>query len=131
MVFKENPIGYSRIMDEYVAVDGFAALAQETRLRVFRLLLQHGPGGVPAGEIARRLGTPPNTMSTHLAILTRAGLIQARRESRQVFYGVEMGGIRQLIAFLVEDCCGGHPEACAPLLDAALPLAACSGPTCS
>lgn len=114
-------------MDETSAVDAFAALAQDTRLRVFRLLLQHGPDGLPAGEIARRVGTPPNTMSTHLSILTRAGLIQARRESRQVFYGVELGGIRQLIAFLVEDCCGGRPGACAPLLNAALPLAACSG----
>ena len=118
-------------MDESDAVEGLAALAQETRLRVFRLLLQHGPEGVPAGEIARRLGTPPNTMSTHLAILTRAGLIQARRESRQVFYGVELGGIRQLIAFLVEHCCGGRPGACTPLLDAVLSLAACSGPVCS
>jgi len=118
-------------MDESDAVEGLAALAQETRLRVFRLLLQHGPEGVPAGEIARQMGTPPNTMSTHLAILTRAGLIQARRESRQVFYTVELVGIRQLIAFLVEDCCGGRPGACTPLLDAALPLAACSGPACS
>lgn len=118
-------------MDESDAVEGFAALAQETRLRVFRLLLQHGPEGAPAGAIARRLGTPPNTMSTHLAILTRAGLIQARREGRQVVYRVELRGARQLIAFLVEDCCGGHPEACAPLLDAALPLASCSGPACS
>jgi len=118
-------------MDEADAVEALAALAQETRLRVFRLLLQHGPEGVPAGEIARRLGTPPNTMSTHLAILTRAGLIQARRDSRQIFYGVGLRGIRQLIAFLVEDCCGGRPGACSPLLDAALPLAACSGPACS
>ena len=114
-------------MDETAAVEAFAALAQDTRLRVFRLLLQHGPGELPAGEIARRIGTPANTMSTHLAILTRAGLIQARRESRQVFYGVELAGIRALVAFLVEDCCGGRPGACAPLLDAALPLG-CGAP---
>lgn len=115
-------------MDETTAVEAFAALAQDTRLRVFRLLLQHGPEGLPAGEIARRMGTPPNTMSTHLAILTRAGLVQSRRESRQVFYGVELGGIRALVGFLVEDCCGGRPGACTPLLDAALPLG-CRGPT--
>lgn len=115
-------------MDEHAAVEALAALAQETRLRVFRLLLQQGPNGLPAGEIARQIGTPPNTMSTHLAILTRAGLIQARRESRQVFYGVELSGIRGLVAFLVEDCCGSRPGACAPLFDAALPLAACTGP---
>lgn len=113
-------------MDERTAVEAFGALAQDTRLRAFRLLLQQGPDGLPAGEIARRIGTPPNTMSTHLAILTRAGLIQARRESRQVFYGVELTGFRALVAFLVEDCCGGRPGACAPLLDAALPLAACT-----
>ena len=116
-------------MDENTAVEAFAALAQETRLRVFRLLLQHGPDGLPAGEIARRAGTPPNTMSTHLAILGRAGLVQARRESRQVFYRVELTGIRALVAFLVEDCCGGRPGACAPLLDAALPLACCGPAT--
>jgi DNA-binding transcriptional ArsR family regulator len=68
-------------------------------------------------------------MSNHLAILTRAGLIHSRRESRQIFYGVELTGIRALVAFLVEDCCGGRPGACAPLLDAALPLAACTAST--
>lgn len=114
-------------MDESAATEAFAALAQDTRLRAFRLLLQHGPEGLPAGEIARRLGTPANTMSTHLAILNRARLIHARRESRQVYYGVELAGIRALIAFLVEDCCGGSPGACAPLLNAALPLG-CGAP---
>lgn len=114
-------------MDEHAATEAFAALAQDTRLRVFRLLLRHGPDGLPAGEIARQVGTPPNTMSTHLGILSRAGLVQARRESRQVFYGVELAGIRGLVAFLVEDCCGGRPGACLPLLDAALPLAICTG----
>lgn len=112
-------------MDQTTAVTAFAALAQDTRLAVFRLLMAQGTEGVAAGEIARRLGTPSNTMSTHLAILVRAGLIQARRESRQVFYAVTLPGIRDLIGFLVEDCCGGHPEACAPLLAAALPSGAC------
>lgn len=112
-------------MDEPVAVEALAALAQDTRLRAFRLLLQQGPAGLPAGEIARQIGTPPNTMSTHLAILTRAGLIQARRESRQVFYGVELAGIRSLVSFLVEDCCGGQPERCAALLEAAMPISSC------
>jgi hypothetical protein len=68
-------------------------------------------------------------MSTHLAILVRAGLVQSRRESRQVFYGVELGGIRALVAFLVEDCCGSRPGVCTPLLDAALPLACCGPAT--
>jgi DNA-binding transcriptional ArsR family regulator len=115
-------------MDERDAVDALGALAQETRLRVFRLLMEQGPGGLPAGEVARRLGTPSNTMSTHLAILARAGLVTARRESRQVIYAVEVGGLRALISFLVQDCCGGQPETCASLLDAALPLGACCVP---
>jgi len=68
-------------------------------------------------------------MSTHLAILARAGLVQSHRESRQVFYAVELAGVRALVAFLVEDCCGGRPGACAPLLDAALPLACCGPAT--
>jgi DNA-binding transcriptional ArsR family regulator len=112
-------------MEENAAVEALGALAQETRLRVFRLLIEQGPEGLPAGEIARRIGTPGNTMSTHLAILTRAGLLRSRREGRVVLYAVELPGIRALVAFLVEQCCGGRPEACAPLLDAALPLACC------
>jgi ArsR family transcriptional regulator len=112
-------------MDENAAIDAFGALAQETRLRAFRLLIRQGPEGLPAGEVARRLGAPHNTMSTHLAILVRAGLVVSRRESRQVIYAVEAGGVRDLIAFLVEECCGGRPGACAPLIEAVLPLAAC------
>jgi DNA-binding transcriptional ArsR family regulator len=114
-------------MDEKDAVEALAALAQETRLRAFRTLIRQGPEGLPAGEVARRLGTPHNTMSTHLAILGRAGLVTSRRESRQVIYAVELGGVRDLLAFLVEECCGGRPGACAPLIEAALPLAACAG----
>lgn len=113
-------------MDEIASVEALAALAQETRLRAFRLLIRQGSDGLPAGEVARRLGAPHNTMSTHLAILARAGLVTSRRESRQIIYAVEGNGVRDLIAFLVEECCGGRPGACAPLIDAALPLAACS-----
>ncbi|WP_431268003.1 ArsR/SmtB family transcription factor [Dankookia sp. P2] len=115
-------------MDEKVAVEALGALAQDTRLRTFRLLMECGPDGLPAGEVARRIGTPSNTMSTHLAILARAGLVRSRREGRVIHYAIELGGIRDLVGFLVEQCCGGRPEACAPLLDAALPLAACAGP---
>jgi len=70
-------------------IGAFSALAQDTRLQVFRLLLGAGPEGLPAGEVARRLGTPHNTMSTHLGILSRAGLVRSRRDSRQVIYAVE------------------------------------------
>ena len=105
------------------------ALGQETRLRAFRLLVEAGEEGVPAGEIARRLDVPHNTMSTHLAQLARAGLVRSRRRSRSIIYMADLAGTRALLAFLVEDCCRGRPEACGPLLDAALPVAACCAAT--
>jgi ArsR family transcriptional regulator len=113
-------------MDNPRLIDAFGALAQETRLQVFRLLLNAGPDGLPAGEVARRLGTPHNTMSTHLAILARAGLARSRRDSRQVIYAVELEGVRGLVAFLVQECCGGQPERCAELLAVAMPAAPCA-----
>ena len=117
-------------MDEPHLIDAFGALAQDTRLQVFRLLLSAGPDGLPAGEVARRLGTPHNTMSTHLAILSRAGLARSRRESRQVIYSVDLETVRGLVAFLVRECCGGQPERCAALLDAAMPVSSCQ-PGCA
>lgn len=113
-------------MDTSRLIDAFGALAQDTRLQVFRLLLNAGPEGLPAGEVARRLGTPHNTMSTHLAILTRAGLARSRRESRQIIYAVDLEAVRGLVTFLVQDCCGGQPERCAALLEAAMPVSSCS-----
>ena len=112
-------------MDLSAAVEGMNALGQETRMRAFRLLVEAGEEGVPAGEVARRLDVPHNTMSTHLAQLTRAGLIRSRRESRSIIYMADLAGVRALLAFLVQDCCQGRPEACGPLLDAVLPLSAC------
>ncbi len=109
-------------MDMSSAIEGFAALAQDTRLAAFRLLVEAGPDGLAAGEIARALAVPHNTLSSHLAQLSRAGLVTARRDGRQVIFCADFAGMRGLIAFLVEDCCRGRPEACAPLLDAALPL---------
>lgn len=103
------------------AVQAFTALAQDTRLAVFRLLVEAGPSGIAAGEVARQLGVPHNTMSTHLAVLARAGLIASRRESRSVIYAADMSGVRALLDFLLSDCCKGRPEICAPLLDAAIP----------
>ena len=111
-------------MEAKLAVEAFGALAQDTRLAVFRLRVEAGAAGLPAGEIARHLGTPHNTMSSHLAILARAGLVTSRRESRSIIYAADYGGIRALIAFMVQDCCKGRPEACAPLTDAALAPAA-------
>src|SRR3546814_5245451 len=103
-------------MESDNAILAFAALAQPTRLDVFRLLMEHEPDGLPAGEIARRLDVPHNTMSTHLATLTRASLIEAERHSRSIIYRARLDAVRALASFLVKDCCGGRPEICAPLI---------------
>ena len=109
-------------MESDNAILAFAALAQPTRLDVFRLLMEHEPDGLPAGEVARRLDVPHNTMSTHLATLTRASLIEAERHSRSIIYRARLDAVRALASFLVKDCCGGRPEICAPLLNALLRL---------
>lgn len=101
-------------MENRDAIDALAALAQETRLKVFRLLVQAGPSGWPAGEIAQAVGVPPATLSFHLRELDRAGLLLSRRESRQIFYATHYEGMRQLLDFLMQDCCNGHPEICRP-----------------
>lgn len=103
-------------MESENAILAFAALAQSTRLEVFRLLIAHEPHGLPAGEVARRLAVPHNTMSTHLAVLTRAGLIGAERRSRTIIYRARLAAVSELASFLVQDCCSGRPEVCAPLL---------------
>jgi DNA-binding transcriptional ArsR family regulator len=102
------------------AVKALAALAQESRLRVFRLLIRAGPKGLAAGEIADQLGVPANTMSAHLGVLSRARLVASRREGRSVIYAVDLDGTRKLLSFLVEDCCRGKPEVCRPLIASAL-----------
>jgi DNA-binding transcriptional ArsR family regulator len=99
-------------MDERTAIEALAGLAQEHRLRVFRLLVREGPGGLPAGQIAERLSVPASTMSSHLAQLERAGLLRSRRDQRRIIYAVDLEGIRRVLAFLIEDCCQGHPELC-------------------
>jgi protein-tyrosine-phosphatase/DNA-binding transcriptional ArsR family regulator len=90
----------------------FAALAQNTRLAVLRLLISAGPNGLPAGEIADRLGIPPSTASFHLGGLERAGLTQSTRQSRQIIHAVRIVALRGLIGFLTETCCSGRPELC-------------------
>ena len=103
-------------MDNDQALAAFAALSQSTRLDVFRLLVAHEPEGMPAGEVARRLDVPHNTLSTHLGILTRAGLISAERQSRLIIYRAQLDAVRDLASFILKDCCGGKPEVCAPLI---------------
>lgn len=103
-----------------MAVRAFGALAQESRLAAFRLLVRAGESGLPAGEIARGLRIPHNTLSSHLAILTRAGIVRSRREGRSIIYAVDFDGTRSLLAFLLEDCCQGRPELCSPAIESAL-----------
>jgi len=107
------------------AVDALAALAHETRLTVFRKLIQAGPEGMMAGEIAQACGVPSSTMSHHLANLERAGLAVSQRESRVIRYRAQYDGMRRLIGFLMEDCCQGDPRLCADLPE----LAACPSPS--
>lgn len=103
-------------MESNQAIDVFAALSQATRLDAFRLVMAHEPQGLPAGEIARHLDVPQNTMSTHLAILSRAGLIEAERQGRSIVYRAVIERVREITNFLVQDCCGGRPELCDPLI---------------
>jgi DNA-binding transcriptional ArsR family regulator len=99
-------------MEEKTAIKALAALAQEHRLKVFRLLVRHAPQGLPAGQVAAQVGVPASTMSTHLAQLERAGLLRSWRDQRRILYAVDTEGIRQLVTFLTEECCGGRPELC-------------------
>ncbi|WP_281857613.1 ArsR/SmtB family transcription factor [Litoreibacter halocynthiae] len=104
-------------MDKNHALDAFAALSQATRLDVFRLLVKAGDAGMPAGDIGDALDVRQNTMSTHLSVLTRSGLIRNTRDGRSIRYFVDMDGMRGLLAFLMEDCCGGCPDLCQPVID--------------
>lgn len=101
------------------AVERFSALASPARLAVFRLLVQAGVDGVRAGEVAEAISAPANTTSNHLAVLSRAGLIQARRDGRSIVYSADYDATRDLIGYLIEDCCAGRPEVCAPMIEAA------------
>ena len=105
-------------MDQSTAIDAFAALAHETRLSVFRLLVRKGPEGVPALEIARQLDAKPSTLSGHLAILKRAGLVSATRRQKEILYSPKLGAINEIVLFLLADCCGGDAAACAGVLPA-------------
>jgi ArsR family transcriptional regulator len=90
------------------------APAQETRLDIFRMLVQKGPEGIPAGEIGARLALPSPTLSFHLNQLRFAGLIASRRESRSIIYSANFTAMTDLVGYLTENCCGGRPELCAP-----------------
>jgi ArsR family transcriptional regulator, arsenate/arsenite/antimonite-responsive transcriptional repressor len=103
-------------MDDTDVIAALAALAQSTRLETFRRLVAREPEGVPAGELARLVEVPQNTMSAHLAILARAKLIIGERHSRSIIYRANLDRFRQIALFLLKDCCGGRAELCAPLI---------------
>jgi ArsR family transcriptional regulator len=100
-------------MEMMQAIEALSALAQETRLRIYRLLVEAGPEGVPAGRIADELGLQPATLSFHLAHLSRAGLAQSRQEGRFIFYSADFESMNELVGYLTENCCGGRP--CEPV----------------
>ncbi|MFG1361365.1 ArsR/SmtB family transcription factor [Xanthobacter pseudotagetidis] len=106
-------------MTETEALAAFAALSQETRLQVVRLLVRAGPGGMPAGAIGEALGGASSSrMSFHLAQLEQAGLVRSRREGRSIIYSAVYPTLSGLVSFLMRDCCNGHPEVCAPVVAA-------------
>lgn len=102
-------------MESEQAILALAALAQSTRMSVFKLLVKHEPEGLAAGEIARALAIPQNTLSSHLSILARADLVTSERKSRSIIYRANLVAFQTLTSFMVEDCCGGRTELCAPI----------------
>jgi len=104
-------------MDDVETIAALAALAQSTRLATFRLLVAHEPDGLAAGEIGRRLAVTQNTMSAHLAVLSRAGLVAPERRGRSIIYRADLARFRAMTLHLVEDCCGGRPDVCGPIVD--------------
>lgn len=106
-----------------------SALGHEGRLAIYRLLVKAGPTGVAAGEIARTLAVLPNSLSANLNVLSHAGLIVSRREGRSIFYSADYGAMSGLLGFLMEDCCNGAPQICAPLSAIVAKAEACDG-TC-
>jgi len=98
------------------AIGALAALAQSTRLETFRLLVRCEPDGVQAGELARLMEVPQNTMSAHLAVLSRAGLVRGERRSRSIIYRADLTRFAAVMSFLLKDCCDGRPDVCAPLV---------------
>ncbi|KOR46547.1 ArsR family transcriptional regulator [Xanthomonas oryzae] len=115
-------------MDDNRAVSALAALAHADRLAAFRMLVRAGPQGVPSGEIADALSIPPTRMSFHLSALERAGLLRCWRDGRRIFYAANYKDMRQLLAFLTEDCCSGNPDICRDLITL---TATCTAETCT
>ncbi|HWF00894.1 MAG TPA: metalloregulator ArsR/SmtB family transcription factor [Caulobacteraceae bacterium] len=113
-------------MESNTAIRRLSALAQESRLAVFRLLVRAGRDGLAAGEVARALAITPNTLSAQLTILANAGLVVSRRDGRSIIYAADYDGMSALLVYLMEDCCQGRPELCAPIADVATRVGGCA-----
>ncbi len=113
-------------METTQAVSALSALAHEGRLKIFRELVQAGADGLPAGEVGRRMGVAPSTMSASLSVLAHAGLVTSRRDGRSIIYAAAYDRMASLLGYLVQDCCNGRPEVCAPLAAATRELACCT-----
>jgi ArsR family transcriptional regulator len=113
-------------MESKEAAAVLSALALEGRLAIFRLLVRAGPDGVKAGGIAGVIGAPGSSLSANLKVLEHAGLIEGRRHGRAIYYAARYDRMRDLMGFLLADCCGGSPEVCAPLFDLATRAACCA-----
>lgn len=103
-------------MKKTAAISALSALAQDTRLEVFRLLVRHEPGGLAAGDIAGKLRVPAPTLSAHLSILSRAGMVVAKRQGRSIIYRASIPQFRALSLYLLKDCCNGHEALCGPVI---------------
>jgi DNA-binding transcriptional ArsR family regulator len=114
-------------METKSAVSALAALAQETRLSIFRCLIESGPEGVPAGQLSEALGVPPATLSFHLKELVHAGMVRARQQSRFIYYSADFEQMAALMSFLTQNCCKGMPQECLSVMETA--LGRCCAPT--
>ncbi len=103
-------------MDKELAIEAFAALAQDSRLAIYRLLVREGPGGLPVGDISKALDIVPSTLSGHLGVLRRAKLLNSTRRKREIHYAANLGAMRDLLRFMLEDCCGGRVEHCGEIV---------------
>jgi ArsR family transcriptional regulator len=113
-------------MEMKAAASAMSALGHEGRLAIFRILVRAGPDGVRAGRIADQVGVPGSTLSANLNVLTHAGLIESRREGRSIIYTARYDRMRDVLAYLLDDCCDGNPEICRPLMDIATRAACCA-----
>jgi DNA-binding transcriptional ArsR family regulator len=103
-------------MESYHAILSLSALAQGTRLDTFRLLVRREPEGLAAGDVADQLGVPANTMSAHLGVLSRSGLVTSERRGRSIIYRADLEHLSELVLFLLKDCCQGRADLCDPLI---------------